>query len=209
MDLYGGKVTAGAATINVGGNWNNTGSTFTPGTSSVSLNASTGAEAINLNNQSFNNLSIDGAVPSGSGGYWPMDESTGSSVADASGNNNNGTAYNTSIIAGKIGNARQLASNGYIDLNTTTNFNNGQNYTVTAWVKGGADSAYIFEKGNDWTQSGSYGIQTASGGVCSRQMVSAYGALQSDCNYNKDVTTDGNWHFVVSTLSGQTFNYLH
>ena len=44
-----------------------------------------------------------GSIPSGAVGYWPIDETSGNLVADASGHGNNGTAYNTSIVSGKIG----------------------------------------------------------------------------------------------------------
>ena len=43
-------------------------------------------------------------------GYWPLNESTGTTVADISGYGNNGSAGATTIAAGKIGNCRQLPS---------------------------------------------------------------------------------------------------
>ncbi len=68
---------------------------------------------------------------------WTMNESSGTAVADATGNGYNGTATATAkIVSGKFGNARSFnGSQGYIQIANESNLPFGTNpRTVCSWV---------------------------------------------------------------------------
>ncbi|MBS4027668.1 MAG: hypothetical protein KGZ58_03430, partial [Ignavibacteriales bacterium] len=62
---------------------------------------------------------------------YHFDETTGSTVIDASGNANNGTAVGTSIINGKFGKARSYSGSDRVEVSA---FNPTGAFTVEAWV---------------------------------------------------------------------------
>jgi hypothetical protein len=79
---------------------------------------------------------IDGAQPVKLA--LPMDEGSGTTVYDQSGNNNNGTIYGAVWVAGKFGNA--LSYDGIDDYTqipdgASLNFAVGEGFTFMAWVK--------------------------------------------------------------------------
>ena len=79
--------------VTVGGSWLNHEGTFTPNSNTVTLDALSGTKDIASNGSSFNHLAVGGG---GLVGYWKFDESSGTSLADSSGNNNTGTATGAS-----------------------------------------------------------------------------------------------------------------
>lgn len=87
--------------------------------------------------------------PAGLVGYWPMNENSGPTVHDASGNSNDGVASGSPTwVNGKIGKALQFnGTNSYVKpanpaLSTVDKF------TVSAWAKGvsgaGANGSYSY-----------------------------------------------------------------
>lgn len=79
-------------------------------------------------------------------GYWKFDESSGTTVADSSGNGDFGTASDEdvnnadtdtppSISSGKFGNARHFDGTDDYVLTTTAQYDMVNNITVSAWVK--------------------------------------------------------------------------
>ena len=73
-------------------------------------------------------------VYTGATGYWKMDKTSGSTVVDSSGNNNNGTLYGGStFVAGKFGNAISFNGiNGYISMPSVIT---SSGWTINAWIK--------------------------------------------------------------------------
>ncbi len=69
-------------------------------------------------------------------GDWPMNESSGQIINDYSGNSNTGTAYGTTVVTGKFGNARSLngGSSDYIEAPIGTYFGGNNPLTASAWV---------------------------------------------------------------------------
>ena len=66
---------------------------------------------------------------------WHMDEASGDSVLDSSGNGNNGTAYGTTIVDGKYGKARQFNStNDYIVVPDAPSLQLPGSMTIEAWI---------------------------------------------------------------------------
>jgi len=113
--------------INNGG----TGYTLTASSSGV-----TGATS-----NAFNIIPPPATLGIGSGlvGWWQLDEATGTSFADSSGNGNNGTCSSCpTYSAGKFGGARTFvaASNTSIDVPNSSSLNlpAGNSVTICAWV---------------------------------------------------------------------------
>lgn len=75
-------------------------------------------------------------------GLWHLNEASGN-VYDASGNGYIGTPTGTSVVPGKIGNARSFSGTDYISLGSQTIVDNLQNLTVEAWVYPSVQTAAI------------------------------------------------------------------
>ena len=68
--------------------------------------------------------------------FWPMDETSGSTVADASGNGLNGIANGTTIIDGVSGKARSLNGvSDYIEVPNNSVLNINDAITIMMWAK--------------------------------------------------------------------------
>ena len=68
-------------------------------------------------------------------GYWPMDEGTGSTAADMSTNNNDGTISGAGWTAGKFGNALNFdGNNDYVNCGNDASLK-PTSVTVSAWIK--------------------------------------------------------------------------
>ncbi|MFA6494949.1 MAG: LamG-like jellyroll fold domain-containing protein [Candidatus Paceibacterota bacterium] len=108
--------------------------------------ASAGPDVIVIKNTTTNNVGIitisalglvGQTTESGLVGYWPMDEGVGTSAYDASGNNNGGTIYGSSVWVAGLSNWALGLTTGAIANNviaTAKNISNPQGLTLTAWV---------------------------------------------------------------------------
>ncbi|HWB59872.1 MAG TPA: LamG-like jellyroll fold domain-containing protein, partial [Chthoniobacteraceae bacterium] len=98
--------------------------------------------------------------------YWPMDETTGNTVNDATGNGNTGTIEGEALLqAGLINNGvnfhgtGQAASNVTVSNTSTMQFTASQSFTISAWVNPSAlrgSEETIISKSRD--QGNYYGI---------------------------------------------------
>lgn len=67
-------------------------------------------------------------------GEWRFEEGTGTTALDTSGNGNDGNLVNMGASpwgAGMVGGGLEFDGNGYVDINTSFNYNSG---TISAWV---------------------------------------------------------------------------
>src|SRR6185369_16684678 len=103
------------------------------------------------------------STPAAQAAYWPLDEGTGTTTADISGNTQTGTLTNSPVWAtGKIGNALTFnGTNQYVTAGTPANLANLQTtgMTVMAWIKpntagGGGGLGRIVDKGNATSNNG-------------------------------------------------------
>ena len=68
-------------------------------------------------------------------GYWPMDEGSGDTVGDASGNGNDGTAQNTDWVQGKYDNALEFdGSISIVDIPYFAEVSPTEGTTISAWI---------------------------------------------------------------------------
>jgi len=68
-------------------------------------------------------------------GYWPMDEGSGDTVADASGNSNDGAAHDTSWVDGKYDGALEFDGvASFVDIPYFPELSPTEGATIAAWV---------------------------------------------------------------------------
>jgi autotransporter-associated beta strand protein len=160
----------------------------------------------NGSGQSQSSASATTTAPAVAMSWLKLDETSGTTAADATDNSNNGTLINSPTwIGGKIGNALGLNStNQYASLPSSV-VSNLHDFTVAAWVywNGGGNWQRVFDFGsgtfiymfltpqNGVTGAPRFAITTTGGS--GEQKIDAPSAL-----------TTGTWHHIAVTLSGST-----
>jgi hypothetical protein len=174
--------------------------------------------SVNIGSNNVNQLS-KGLV-----GYWKMDENTGSTATDNSGNNLSGSISNSSWVAGKFGPGLGMTQNastqnitvsdpasGALDFNSTTNF------TISTWVKttSFSESPILVKKVANLSETlPGYVLMVASAGGSNNVLCQIYdndGATSTDtAGYYSDATlTDGNWHNIICTMDRNRGLFLY
>jgi hypothetical protein len=138
-------------------------------------------------------------------GWWTGDGNTN----DISGNNNNGTLHDgVGYVSGKVAQAFNLTTNGYISVpnNSTLNFGIG-NFSIDAWVKttDTVNSFTIAEKtflGTNYALGG-YGFLITQGKL---RFLLGDGTTMIDNTETTVHIADGKWHFVAVTIDRKNAN---
>lgn len=151
----------------------------------------------------FNSSSL---ITSGLLAWWKMDDGSGSSAADSSGNGNTGTLINSPTwTTGKINGGLQLtsASSQYVDIVGSSGVaDNLDNFTVCCWfnMSGGPVEQMLVSKITNDTAAG-WMILGGSGGQMLVFCVSGGGNY---VGYDSTASTyaDSNWHHIAFTFSG-------
>jgi len=105
--------------------------------------------------EDFNNEYLYDTDDNGLVAYYPMDESSGTSVEDVSSNTNDGTASGTTIVDGKYGNSRGFDGvDDYIQIPDNSSIQLTNKISVELWVKPPAGQT---------AQRAIHKLQTASG----------------------------------------------
>ena len=133
-------------------------------------------------------------------GYWTMNEGSGSTVYDRSGNNNNGTITNATFAAGKHGSTLSFDGDGdYVDISASSTLGLTSALTFEAWIK---PSAY-----GTWDR-----ILESNVGCCTVLGLSEnkgvyFGLTKGGSQYYINGTSPvslGTWQHVVGTWDGTT-----
>lgn len=148
-------------------------------------------------------------------GWWPMNERSGQTVRDWSGNGNHGTLGSTPAaddndptwITGifNVGSALRFDGNDFISIRDSPSLR-PERLTVSAWVRtAGAPGPfqYFVVKGADSCEAGSYALYTTRDGLL------AFYVYHGDREWvrSPEATSavwDGRWHHVAGTYDGQT-----
>jgi fibronectin type 3 domain-containing protein len=183
-----------------------TGTSYTDTTALPGWSYYYAVSAGNGSGQSQSSASATTTAPAVAMSWLKLDETTGTTAADATGNTNTGTLLNAPAwIGGKVGNALSLnGSNQYASLPNGV-VSNLHDFTVAAWVywNGGGNWQRVFDFGSGTAvnmflspKNGANGKPrfaiTTSGGN-GEQRIDAASAL-----------TSGTWHHIAVTLSGST-----
>ena len=172
---------------------------------------SIGTSARLSNQQSaINNLS------SGLVGYWKMDEASGTSVADASGNGNTGTATDADptdvtcldgdtpppVASGKYANSRDFdGCDDYVDLGNPTGLQVKSNFTLSAWIKPSSYSNNPSALGRYWAYD-NLGIRTDNQALLFQLEIG--GSAYVYTNYS---ATLGTWYLMTATYDGANVKF--
>jgi hypothetical protein len=146
---------------------------------------------------------VCGDITSDLAGWWKLDEGSGSSTADASGNGNIGTLQNGPLwTTGPTENA--LTFNGidqYVSISDSSNLRvGGANIlTLTAWIKRGTSTAVggIFEKR---LNAGGYGLALGVTPCAPNQIKATKYSVVEICLGS--APEDTNWHHIALVYSG-------
>jgi hypothetical protein len=141
--------------------------------------------------------------------YWPMEESSGTTVEDV-GYSNEGTASGTYVTDGRFGNGRTFDGiDDYISIPDSSSLQLSSGLTLEMWYKS-------TELPVDWiipvrkdTEIGTrylygFGLDNSSGGRIYGQY---YNGTNFIGTYSGPEVLDGNWHYAVMTISGTTLNF--
>ncbi|MEK9150720.1 MAG: LamG-like jellyroll fold domain-containing protein [Patescibacteria group bacterium] len=179
-----------------------------------------GSTTFNLPNfQSQNLISTSISMPPDTGQglilNWHLDETSGLVIADSSGNNNNGTANGTTIVAGKFGNARNFnGTSDYVASNTNTGITGSSPFTISAWFKyGGAPTDWgpITSIGHQGFSSKDFFAITSKPEAGNRNMGLNFddGSLNTYWDTGIDLSTEMNHVVVVYDGIGTIYVYIN
>ncbi|PZD94736.1 hypothetical protein DNH61_17460 [Paenibacillus sambharensis] len=135
--------------------------------------------------------------------HYSFDETSGTTVRDASGNNRSGTMHGgASFSDGKVNNALTLnGSNGYIQMPDGI-LQNVNAMTVSAWVKPGANPAWsrVFDFGSSTTSNLFLTLNNGANGTIRLGMVN--GSTSHDIDAVEFPSSDA-WQHVAVTMAGK------
>ena len=142
---------------------------------------------------------------SGIEAWWTMNEASGDTIADLSGNSNTGTNNSSTIVSGKYGNARSFngSQNWYATDSTSLRL---QQFTIAAWIK---PSTTLQGMASDYPNIGTKQNWTNKTGY----MFGVHGANSNNLagrilgGTNKDTpgyveSSSGSWFHVAFTWDG-------
>jgi hypothetical protein len=142
------------------------------------------------------------------GAFWHLDESSGTTAVDTSGNANNGAINGASRISGRFG--RSLRFDGINDSVSIASSPTLQPTTVTVegWVRGTnpGNFKHIISKGAALCEVASYGLYTGAGGGAAFYVSDG----TDDVNHlavspaAPATIWNGAWHHVAGTYDGAT-----
>lgn len=136
--------------------------------------------------------------------YHPFD----GHANDASGNQLNGIAFNTTTTTDRAGNPDGAllfdGATSYVDLGNRIQWNFNGSFSISAWVKltGGQPEKYIVAKYDVGNSTNAYGMGTTGGS-------GAYSFLKGDPATFQEAfggppLSDGKWHMLTMTYSDQS-----
>ena len=155
--------------------------------------------------------SVKAALANSPSSFWPLNETSGSTAADTSGNNNTGflqggVAFNAATTPQGYPAMGFNGNSSYIS--TTTSYNGPDVYSISAWFNTTANNGGLIAQFDSQ--------QTGAGGNYDRQIYVGTDGLLYFGEFNGGTFTinspapvnDGKWHFVVAVSTG-TEMYLY
>ncbi len=158
-----------------------------------------------------NNLAL---LPQGEGlvGYWSLDEGSGMTAFDGSGNGNNGTWNGTAsgtsgyYSAGKVGNWAGYfnGSNDYVNAGTSTAYQFTGPFTISAWVNPSGIGVFVSKE-----DAGGNGYIFADYTSSTVNFCIFNGSTQNCEGYGggTNAPPEGAWSFVVAVYNGSSLSY--
>jgi Concanavalin A-like lectin/glucanases superfamily len=146
---------------------------------------------------------------SGPVGVWKLDEGSGATVSDSSGNGNNGVlSGGVSWVQGVSGSALRFdGSTGEVKIADNTALEPRSTVTVTAWIKRAGSPGtfrYVVAKGANGCIAASYGLYSGPDGGLEFYVSHGKGSIYARSPDAGQRAWDGNWHLAVGTYDGST-----
>jgi len=146
-------------------------------------------------------------------GWWKLDEGSGTTAYDSSGNGNDGTLQgNPQWVTGKIGGALQFDGDDSVNLGNANMLNLGtDNWTITAWIKttitgtGDDNKGTVFANGGDWSGGIRFTLAVSESQEGSITLTTDDDSTKVQATSSATVN-DGVWHHVVGMRDGTTLN---
>jgi len=142
---------------------------------------------------------------------WHLNESSGTSVADDSGNSRTATAVNTEDgdwVSGKLNNCISLDGvDEYINCGNIAGFERTDSFSIEAWINTTDDSQNIVGKRNDGAPFRGYELQMLSGKIYFLLCNDSAGGNVLQVYTTTVTVNDGAWHHVVATYDGTSDAY--
>jgi hypothetical protein len=144
---------------------------------------------------------------SGPIGVWKLDEGHGTTVADSSGNGNNGVlSGGVSWVAGVFGPGLAFdGQSGQVKVADNAALEPADTVTVSAWFKNDGSPGsyrYILAKGTRGCTAASYGLYTGPNGGLQFYVSRQRGAVYTRSPDAGQGIWDGQWHLAVGTYDG-------
>lgn len=136
--------------------------------------------------------------------YMPLDEGSGDTTKDLSGNGNDGTIKNGKWIDGKINKALEFTGNGYVDIKHSDSLSLEKDITIMAWFlmsKSASGELAIVSKGQWAANDLPYELTVTPGGTVYWQFHDDAG--RDSCAPPSPTTAE--WHHIAATYDGATF----
>lgn len=152
-------------------------------------------------------------MSSGLVGYWKMDEGSGTTSTDSSGNGNNGTlGSKTTWTAGKIGGALKFngVQSNYVNVTTNSGLPiyNQINYSVSMWVNGPPNQANgnLFSEASSTSANPMFVLANQGGADAKLDVLIRNNSGVAQLGHAKSTATvfDNKWHHIVWTDSNGT-----
>ncbi|MGZ6713097.1 MAG: LamG domain-containing protein, partial [Solirubrobacteraceae bacterium] len=142
-------------------------------------------------------------------GIWTLDEGSGTTVTDGSGNGNNGVlSGGTTWVPGISGSAVGFDGfSGQIKVEDNDALEPAGAITVSAWVKHAGSPGtyrYIVAKGGNGCIAASYGLYSGPSGGLQFYVSQHHGSVYARSPDAGQGIWDANWHLAVGTYDGTT-----
>lgn len=142
-------------------------------------------------------------------GAWKLDEGAGTTVADGTGNGNNGVlSGGTTWVPGVSGTALSFdGSTGQVKVSDNNALEPATEVTVSTWFRSTGSPGtfrYLVAKGGNGCIAASYGLYTGPSGGLQFYVSKQQGSVYARSPDSGQRVWDGNWHLAVGTYDGTT-----
>lgn len=142
-------------------------------------------------------------------GVWMLEEGTGTTVADSSGNGNDGVlSGGVSWVGGVTASALSFnGSRGQVKVSDNTVLEPASSVTVSARIKGSAspgDYRHVVAKGANGCVAASYGLYSGPDGGLEFYVAERHDSIYARSPDAGKRVWDGAWHLAVGTYDGST-----
>jgi Concanavalin A-like lectin/glucanases superfamily len=139
-------------------------------------------------------------------GWWKLDESSGSTLADSSGDGNTFAATGTTVTTGKIGNGRSLTGTDTIDqTSSSAQLQSLSQFTISLWVNTTSLSSAGQTQFLNESNFPNSGFEIFDNGPSSPDVVfRVMNGSGSDIDIPRASVNDGKWHLLTGTYDGTT-----